>query len=404
MKPTTDISPSFSIFLDASRWIAAFFVLISHVRHIILADYGNVTSPTLLAKVVYIATSLGHEAVVVFFVISGFLVGGLTLRKWQATGIAMPGYFLLRFSRIYTVLIPALLVGCLLDWTGYHVLNGSSIYTDPDSYHTNSIKLNIAQHISLMAFIDNLFMLEGGGRGAPVLGSNAPLWTLAYEWWYYCIFAAAAGMWLFKDRFKAATCCVWFVVFLLILPNGLLVWMLIWALGIIALYYAESQLPKPPVFISASFFTGAVALSRMNTHQLSTLDADQPMYVSFLFEFCIGITYSALMVSMYRNKEKEDGWLRYSKVHSILASFSYTLYLTHFPLMVFLAALGHDVFNLDLLAQPTTAHLCYYVLMITVLAGYAFAFSRCTERYTPTVRKLLANRFDSTPSRGGPPT
>jgi len=68
-----------SNFIDASRWIAAFLVLIGHIRHLILADYKDVTiaNKNIIAKGIYFVTGLGHEAVVIFLLLMGFLLAVL---------------------------------------------------------------------------------------------------------------------------------------------------------------------------------------------------------------------------------------------------------------------------------------------------------------------------------------
>ena len=83
---TNALTSNLSLFLNMSRWVGAFLVLIFHVRHIILVDFKEVEHRTLFDRGLYFVTGLGHEAVVIFFVISGFLVGGLTLDRWRTRG------------------------------------------------------------------------------------------------------------------------------------------------------------------------------------------------------------------------------------------------------------------------------------------------------------------------------
>ena len=65
------IGPNLSQTLDVSRWLAAALVLIYHLRINILAGHSGIWGNVVLA-----ATSCGPQAVIWFFVISGFLVGG----------------------------------------------------------------------------------------------------------------------------------------------------------------------------------------------------------------------------------------------------------------------------------------------------------------------------------------
>src|SRR5438045_3272219 len=133
------MSPNVSSFLNISRWTAAVAVLISHVRHLILVDLVGVTNKTLLCKVFYFMTGLGHEAVIVFFVISGFLVGGHTWERWRNESLRLRSFVSARISRIYTVLIPALIVGLAFDVIGLRWLNASELYTNAIKYHTISL-------------------------------------------------------------------------------------------------------------------------------------------------------------------------------------------------------------------------------------------------------------------------
>jgi peptidoglycan/LPS O-acetylase OafA/YrhL len=68
-------------------------------------------------------------------VISGFLVGGRTILNLHDKGFGIIDYLVHRFSRIYTVLIPALIVGFILDRLGI----ASGIYNHPDQFYTNSL-------------------------------------------------------------------------------------------------------------------------------------------------------------------------------------------------------------------------------------------------------------------------
>src|SRR5260370_239799 len=85
-QPGGTMKENVSTFTDISRWIAALLVVANHARSLILVDFGEVQNKTVFSKTLYVATGLGHEAVVIFFVISGFLVGGLTLDRWKSRG------------------------------------------------------------------------------------------------------------------------------------------------------------------------------------------------------------------------------------------------------------------------------------------------------------------------------
>src|SRR6185369_3580509 len=58
-------------------------------------------------------TGLGNQAVMVFFVLSGFFVGGSILKSGEKFNLA--GYSIARLTRLWVVLIPVLLITFLAD-------------------------------------------------------------------------------------------------------------------------------------------------------------------------------------------------------------------------------------------------------------------------------------------------
>src|SRR5438093_211100 len=70
-----------SIFLDLLRGLSALAVMVGHLRGLFFVSFGDVQAPTLLVSIVYFLTSLGHEAVIVFFVLSGYFIAGNVLRS-----------------------------------------------------------------------------------------------------------------------------------------------------------------------------------------------------------------------------------------------------------------------------------------------------------------------------------
>ncbi|WP_456450343.1 hypothetical protein [Hydrogenimonas sp.] len=74
------ITPLVSNFLHFSKWLAALVVVLSHVRAVSFPSFDNLGESGIFWKLFYFITSLGHEAVIVFFVLSGYLIGGEILR------------------------------------------------------------------------------------------------------------------------------------------------------------------------------------------------------------------------------------------------------------------------------------------------------------------------------------
>lgn len=68
--------------LDSMRYIAALMVVLGHFRaeFFVNYDYLATTQKGFLMSVIYVMTSLGHVSVLIFFVLSGYLVGGGNLK------------------------------------------------------------------------------------------------------------------------------------------------------------------------------------------------------------------------------------------------------------------------------------------------------------------------------------
>ena len=111
---------TFISFLDMSRWMAAAIVFLSHLRNPLFLGYGDVAGDdrNLLVQGWYFITGWFPEGVIVFFVLSGLLVGGSGVIKLQSKIFSLKNYSIDRVSRLYVALIPALILGILMDKVG----------------------------------------------------------------------------------------------------------------------------------------------------------------------------------------------------------------------------------------------------------------------------------------------
>lgn len=99
--------------LDALRFIAAFMVLLSHARNTFSPPFGDLPADqhNLLSMAFTMFCRMGHEAVIIFFVLSGFLVGGRGFERIQNKTMNVKSYAIDRFTRIYP---PPLCCYCVL--------------------------------------------------------------------------------------------------------------------------------------------------------------------------------------------------------------------------------------------------------------------------------------------------
>ena len=100
-------------FIDVSRAIASVLVVVSHTQQIII---DRPLSPGAVHRALSMLTTQGHNAVVVFFVISGFWIVRSVMRAGDA--YYFRDYMIARGTRLWIVLLPALVIGAFLDSVG----------------------------------------------------------------------------------------------------------------------------------------------------------------------------------------------------------------------------------------------------------------------------------------------
>jgi peptidoglycan/LPS O-acetylase OafA/YrhL len=209
------------------RALAAFAVLAGHVRGLYFVDYSDLRNPSVFAQVSYMVTGLGHQSVIVFFVLSGFFIGYSVLVARQ-TGRSNPrDYAIRRFARIYVVLVPALIATFLVDSLGIELFGTAGTVYGGEVNAPFLDLPNVPEQLGLGAFLANLFQLQSI-LDFPEYGTNGPLWSLPYEAWAYAIFPlglvahvrplrtgtvvrvlAVVGLFVLGGRLLCLYCTIW---------------------------------------------------------------------------------------------------------------------------------------------------------------------------------------------------
>jgi peptidoglycan/LPS O-acetylase OafA/YrhL len=154
------IEKSFSVYLDLTRFIAALLVVFSHYL-----QHGVLGRP-----LTTILPNLGRESVMVFFVLSGFVIAYTTEQKNQNAR----AYVLARCVRIYSVALPVLLLAF-----GVTALAARFGVQAADVYPLHKPWLYVPFHLLFAGELWNLT------ETPPWL---VPYWSLGYEVWYYVLF------------------------------------------------------------------------------------------------------------------------------------------------------------------------------------------------------------------------
>jgi peptidoglycan/LPS O-acetylase OafA/YrhL len=146
--------------LEAVRGFAAVYVVLCHAH---LSERPEIR----------LLFSFGQEAVILFFLLSGFVIYHASHRG--RTLLSFGTYLNHRFRRIYPTFLVALALGYLASAVGEPRPSGLGL------------------------LLGNLAMLQDtaglkDGVWFDVYAGNDPLWSLSYEWWFYMMFYPI--MWL----------------------------------------------------------------------------------------------------------------------------------------------------------------------------------------------------------------
>jgi peptidoglycan/LPS O-acetylase OafA/YrhL len=231
--------------MDLLRGVAALGVLLGHWKDAFFVDYNDAGSHSLFLRIFYGAAGLGHQWVIVFFVMSGFLVGGSVLRAKETGRWSWRIYLLTRLTRLYIVLMPALLLGGVLDWAGMHVHGSEGIYRGQSGMHALSsdvhLSLTAESFAANTAFLQTISLPGMKGKALTTFGSNGPLWSLSNEFWYYLAFPVLLN--LIGGRrslFARSACAVALLLWGWFVGSGIALLGVTWLLGV-----SLSLLPGP---------------------------------------------------------------------------------------------------------------------------------------------------------------
>jgi peptidoglycan/LPS O-acetylase OafA/YrhL len=368
--------------INALRSLAAVAVVVGHVRTLYFQDYA-VVPHSVAVQVGYAATLYGHGSVMVFFVLSGFWVGGAVLAKTRDGRFRVGAYARDRLVRLWLVLLPALALTAVLDLTGRWWFPSSSIYSGDPGFH-NVVPVSPGSTMSVATALGNAAFLQHAW--VPPLGTDTPLWSLAYEFWYYALFPC---MVLLLRRSTSTPVRVVSAAVLVAggLVSGPAVLQLfpVWLLGVLVAARQEtirrllSSGPRP--------LLAAVRMAVVVAFVVTVVGLSLSRTASRAADLAVGVTTAgllALLVDDVRWRGAPDRMLR---TLSRLAHGSYSLYAIHLPILAFVAAAV--IGRADRRWFPDLLHLGAAALVFMVVALAAWGFASCTEARTHQVRSAL---------------
>ncbi len=357
------MTPKFSVYLDLLRFLAAVLVFVSHFAYPRFTEGHYIFIRDL---------NLGSDAVVFFFVLSGLVISYTTEVKDKT----LAQYSFNRFTRLYSVIVPALLFTILLDQAGQMIR--------PENYQGwwyNDAP--VWQQILRGLTLTNEWFMSGFR-----VGTNGPYWSLSYEAAYYVLF----GIFFYmkgKERLWLLLCLsiIFGVAVLVLFPA--------WLLGRWVFGQIKTIDMKPAM---AWFFVGfpIIAYVLFLGINLPVLLKGATIYflgdyftngiLRFSDEFIWNLMIAALIsfhligASALMQRGKKEFPSELVKIIRWCAGATFTIYIVHYPLLQFMDSVLPETLI------PVLRHLILFYLTLAL----CFLFAEISERRLSWFRRMLS--------------
>ena len=361
----SSLSRSHYPLLDWVRFLSAFLVVLCHARpdHWVSWAQLNTGGHGLVAQLFFLLIRPGRQAVVIFFVLSGYLVGGRLIQRVAAGSFSLRSYVLDRTTRIFIPFFPSLILtaGCV-----------SLVHRGFPSDFLGQLGCNIGQLQGIVC--------------APLEG-NPSLWSLNYEVWFYVVAGLLAAFFTSVADDKKR------IVFICLQSSFLLVGF--WALSLLEGVYffswmigAIAAIRPVTIFniksVSARFiglFLG-IGLSQFGGLEV---DGARGGLLYIFGTLIVSVFTAALLPWIVSVKEGPKAGGALLGIGPYLAAFSYTLYLTHYPLLYWMRTWHQPYTSFSFLS------LSVFGLKIVICLLVAWLMYLPFERNTSGVRIWLAS-------------
>ena len=323
-----------SVFLDALRLTAALLVLVVHAfnRWFITKAYRSEWPG-----------EPSHVAVIVFFVLSGYVIGHTTMSSNRGP----MQYAQARLSRLCSIVIPAIIITVCI-----HAF--IAIY-NPDALLKYARGDSALRYLLSSLYLNEIWLFSA----AP--GLNGSLWSLSFEFWYYTIF----GLWFFRK--PGAKSKLLLTLAVVIAGPKIILMMPLWVMG-----YLAYRLPRPKIsrtwswrFVALVFLCGGVVAAFLPP--LPYVIFLGPLYYAnqFFTDWVLAI-FVAAALWLLPNGGISNSVSKGANTFRKIADLTFPLYVLHYPFIIlWKATIGIDPDNFG---QLCVAIIC--VLVIASVIGY----------------------------------
>lgn len=290
--------------LESLRGLSAIAVLICHFFQVFLARFY----PDYFHADLIIAQS----SVMIFFVMSGFLIGVSVQSNISRNGsFDLISYAKSRFLRIYPPLLFAIILCFILSSLApIFFESGSASFMIPDAFtRGKSLEMPAKEILASLTFM-NGFLPVGANF-------NSPLWSLPYEVWYYVVFGLLATL---RPGLVILGLIFFFVISMA--NDRFMAYSVIWGAGFaMSFLLSRTAYAKALCVIGLAYF-GYQSYLNAGTFLDGTTDLE-------MYKITFGLAFSMLVyIALFIYDLPFKVLKKSSKI-------SYTLYITHFPVMLF---------------------------------------------------------------------
>lgn len=299
--------------LAGIRGVAAAVVLLSHIVQLHFLRFIGLNTP-----LHQISSITSEYAVVVFFILSGYLITHTLEANIKCNGkLRFDTFLAARIARLYPPFLYAIGVSIIvflaMDIFGLPGRRGP--LSRPDDLYSAREIINL----SLGKIKQALFMLQG------MLEINGPLWSLYIEAKLYVLFALALALVTGGGIARKLICVVVFYYVSkagLKLNSGFAAYTAIWLIGALAYYVWNERIGWNRVLMCAALIVAAEAWVVLKDGLLLWMVAR---------EVLIAILVAWLLFKLRVRVPGSAG--------QRLADCSYSLYITHFPVILLVQSL-----------------------------------------------------------------
>jgi len=209
------------------------------------------------------------------------------------------------------------------------------------------------------------------------ISANGPLWSLSYEVWYYLI----AGLIVSARTYKLVMLCICIIVALSMLNQVFFIYSIVWISGAVIAVFHNWNIKKLNqvkilimIFISISLAIAIFYLYEFSHVSLKQVDSR----IIVFYNLILGVAFSMVLHMIVNN------YFSITSLFCKASDFSYTLYLIHFPVLLFAYGGLQEHIHKKL---ALTLIITFLLLLVCTLLAY---YSACKIERMKPFRKIFA--------------